>query len=43
METTPTQLSLVWCYWCLCRALCRECNAKEKALGMGKYVCHKCQ
>jgi hypothetical protein len=24
------------------RALCRECNAKEKALGMGKYVCHKC-
>lgn len=24
------------------RALCRECNAKEKAAGMGKYVCHKC-
>ncbi|XP_048745158.1 LIM and senescent cell antigen-like-containing domain protein 1 isoform X1 [Ostrea edulis] len=24
------------------RALCRECNAKEKAKGMGKYVCHKC-
>jgi hypothetical protein len=24
------------------RALCRECNAKEKAAGLGKYVCHKC-
>ncbi|XP_050389046.1 LIM and senescent cell antigen-like-containing domain protein 1 isoform X2 [Patella vulgata] len=24
------------------RALCRECNAKEKAKGSGKYVCHKC-
>jgi len=24
------------------RALCRECNVKEKALGMGKYLCHKC-
>ncbi|XP_013382896.1 LIM and senescent cell antigen-like-containing domain protein 1 isoform X1 [Lingula anatina] len=24
------------------RALCRECNAREKASGMGKYVCHKC-
>ncbi|XP_064638177.1 LIM and senescent cell antigen-like-containing domain protein 1 isoform X3 [Lineus longissimus] len=24
------------------RALCRECNAKEKASGTGKYVCHKC-
>ncbi|OWF39258.1 LIM and senescent cell antigen-like-containing domain protein 1 isoform X2 [Mizuhopecten yessoensis] len=24
------------------RALCRECNAKEKAKGLGKYVCHKC-
>ncbi|XP_076435650.1 LIM and senescent cell antigen-like-containing domain protein 1 [Babylonia areolata] len=24
------------------RALCRECNAKEKARGTGKYVCHKC-
>ena len=27
----------------LARALCRECNAKEKARGTGKYVCHKCQ
>ena len=26
----------------ICRALCRECNAKEKARGLGKYVCHKC-
>jgi hypothetical protein len=25
-----------------CSALCRECNAKEKAAGMGRYVCHKC-
>jgi len=25
------------------RALCRECNAMEKALGQGKYVCHKCR
>lgn len=24
------------------RALCRVCNANEKARGMGKYVCHKC-
>lgn len=24
------------------RALCKECNNKEKAKGMGKYVCHKC-
>uniref|UniRef100_A0AC34GTA9 LIM zinc-binding domain-containing protein n=1 Tax=Panagrolaimus sp. ES5 TaxID=591445 RepID=A0AC34GTA9_9BILA len=24
------------------RALCRECNEKEKAAGAGKYVCHKC-
>ncbi|XP_052783321.1 uncharacterized protein LOC128219541 [Mya arenaria] len=24
------------------RALCRECNAKEKARAIGKYVCHKC-
>ena len=26
----------------LCSALCRQCNAKEKAAGLGKYVCHKC-
>ncbi|VDI58575.1 Hypothetical predicted protein [Mytilus galloprovincialis] len=25
------------------RALCKECNNKERAKGMGKYVCHKCQ
>lgn len=25
------------------RALCHECNAKLKAQGLGKYVCHKCQ
>jgi hypothetical protein len=25
------------------RALCHECNAKAKAVGLGKYVCHKCQ
>lgn len=25
------------------RALCHECNAKVKAVGLGKYVCHKCQ
>lgn len=25
------------------RALCHECNAKAKAIGLGKYVCHKCQ
>lgn len=25
------------------RALCHECNTKIKAVGMGKYVCHKCQ
>lgn len=24
------------------RALCHECNAKAKAVGLGKYVCHKC-
>ncbi|KAK5650207.1 hypothetical protein RI129_001236 [Pyrocoelia pectoralis] len=24
------------------RALCHECNAKVKAVGLGKYVCHKC-
>ncbi|CAG2235479.1 unnamed protein product [Mytilus edulis] len=24
------------------RALCKECNNKERAKGMGKYVCHKC-
>ncbi len=24
------------------RALCRDCNEKEKAAGAGKYVCHKC-
>lgn len=30
-------------WFMFCRALCRECNAKEKAKGMGKYVCHKCQ
>ena len=24
------------------RALCRDCNAREKAAGLGKYVCHKC-
>ncbi|KRY82920.1 LIM domain-containing protein unc-97 [Trichinella pseudospiralis] len=25
------------------RALCRECNLKEKESGTGKYVCHKCR
>lgn len=25
------------------RALCHECNAKVKAIGSGKHVCHKCQ
>lgn len=25
------------------RALCHECNAKEKAAACGKYICHKCQ
>lgn len=25
------------------RALCHECNAKAKAMGSGKYICHKCQ
>ncbi|KAE8744197.1 hypothetical protein FOCC_FOCC009117 [Frankliniella occidentalis] len=24
------------------RALCHECNAQEKAVGLGKYICHKC-
>ncbi|XP_014662503.1 PREDICTED: LIM and senescent cell antigen-like-containing domain protein 1 [Priapulus caudatus] len=24
------------------RALCHECNDREKAAGAGKYVCHKC-
>ncbi|GMR33300.1 hypothetical protein PMAYCL1PPCAC_03495 [Pristionchus mayeri] len=24
------------------RALCRECNEREKAAGSGRYVCHKC-
>ncbi|CEF62538.1 AT21926p [Strongyloides ratti] len=24
------------------RALCRECNEREKAAGSGKYVCHQC-
>ncbi|GFR86260.1 LIM and senescent cell antigen-like-containing domain protein 1 [Elysia marginata] len=24
------------------RALCRDCNANEKAKGLGKYVCFKC-
>lgn len=24
------------------RALCHECNAKEKAAACGKYICHKC-
>ncbi|ESN98990.1 hypothetical protein HELRODRAFT_66818 [Helobdella robusta] len=24
------------------RPLCRECNNKEKVLGTGKFVCHKC-
>ncbi|XP_064456678.1 LIM and senescent cell antigen-like-containing domain protein 1 isoform X2 [Ornithodoros turicata] len=24
------------------RALCHECNAKEKAAGIGKYICYKC-
>lgn len=24
------------------RALCHECNAKEKARGINKYICHKC-
>lgn len=25
------------------RALCHDCNNKEKAVGSGKYVCYKCQ
>lgn len=25
------------------RALCHECNAKVKAVGLGKYMCNKCQ
>ncbi|CDW56021.1 LIM and Ribosomal L35Ae domain containing protein [Trichuris trichiura] len=25
------------------RALCRDCNMKEKASGTGKYICHKCR
>lgn len=24
------------------RALCHECNARAKAVGTGKYVCHRC-
>jgi hypothetical protein len=24
------------------RALCHECNAKEKAAAIGKYICFKC-
>lgn len=24
------------------RALCHECNAQAKAVGLGKYICHKC-
>ncbi|EYC28313.1 hypothetical protein Y032_0008g88 [Ancylostoma ceylanicum] len=24
------------------RALCRECNEREKAAGSGRYVCHRC-
>lgn len=24
------------------RALCHECNAREKAAAIGKYICHKC-
>lgn len=25
------------------RALCRECNEREKEAGRGRYVCHKCK
>lgn len=25
------------------QALCHDCNAKAKAVGMGKHMCHKCQ
>ncbi len=25
------------------RSLCHDCNAKVKAAGLGKYICHKCQ
>lgn len=25
------------------RALCHECNAKVKAVGLGKHMCNKCQ
>lgn len=25
------------------RALCHDCNARVKAVGLGKYVCNKCQ
>lgn len=25
------------------RALCHDCNARAKAVGMGKYICQKCQ
>lgn len=24
------------------RALCHDCNANIKAVGIGKYICHKC-
>lgn len=24
------------------RALCRDCNEREKAAGAGRYVCHRC-
>lgn len=24
------------------RALCHECNAREKAAAVGKYICYKC-
>lgn len=25
------------------RALCHDCNAKVKAVGLGKHICNKCQ
>lgn len=32
-----------WILLLIFRALCRQCDAKEKASGLGQYVCHKCQ